>query len=112
MYKLVFYKILLVALSFISLVSHGQTCNKNFRHRLTSTHPKVSFYLTVVSTKYPPYWVKKGDFIEGYAADIACEVIGNADFHFKMLTFSWARAYKMGLDHKNTILVSVGRTEE
>lgn len=68
--------------------------------------------IMVVTEDWPPFNYEKDGQIVGFATEIVRRTLEKADFKAKFKIFPWARAYKMALNDKNTLIYTISRTIE
>ena len=68
--------------------------------------------IVAVTENYPPYNMKDKDQIVGISTDIVKEIFKRAHVQYTLELFPWARAYKMALEQKNTVVFAASRTPE
>ncbi|MCL9782694.1 transporter substrate-binding domain-containing protein [Vibrio sp. S4M6] len=67
----------------------------------------------VVTEDYAPYTVRKSDnSVGGVATDIVLPVFNRAGIPSKFIIYPWARSYRQALEHKNTFIYAMTRTEK
>lgn len=67
--------------------------------------------LTFTTEDTPPYNFQKGGAITGSATDILNEMMKRTGIKAGISVYPWERAYKMGLEDKDTCVYSTTRTE-
>ena len=69
--------------------------------------------LQIVSTEEAPYQYTEGSKIKGVSAEILRDVLKEAGYEgTEIQMYPWARAYKMALEEKNTLIFTIQRSQE
>lgn len=68
--------------------------------------------LLLVTENYPPFNMEKQGKIIGMSTDVIREILKRKKIEYTIELYPWARAYKMGLEEKNTVVFSITRTPE
>ena len=70
--------------------------------------------IQIVTEKAKPlsYFDKNNGEIKGYAQELVRAVMEEADLNYNIDIYPWSRTYREGLSTKNTLIFSIGRTEE
>ncbi|WP_338636403.1 ABC transporter substrate-binding protein [Spirobacillus cienkowskii] len=68
--------------------------------------------ITLTTEDNPPFNMEEGGKITGLSTDIMRSLLDKAKISYTISMYPWARAYKMGLEEKNTAVYSTTRTAE
>lgn len=68
--------------------------------------------VTVVTEDFPPFQVVKGKHVSGLRTNMVRIILDEANVEYTIQALPWARAYKMALTQKNTLIYSMVRSEE
>ena len=68
--------------------------------------------LILVTENYPPFNMEEDGKIVGMSTDVMKELLKREKTEYTLELYPWARAYKMGLEDKNTVVFSTTRTPE
>ncbi len=68
--------------------------------------------LSVVTEDLPPYNYEQQGEIVGFGTEVVKATLEKAGIKFKIRIFPWARAYRMALNEKNTLIYTMVRNKE
>ena len=68
--------------------------------------------LILVTENSPPFNMEEDGKIVGMSTDVMKELLKREKVEYSLELFPWSRAYKMGLENKNTVVYSTTRTPD
>ncbi|GAA0352468.1 transporter substrate-binding domain-containing protein [Bowmanella denitrificans] len=80
-------------------------CHSAFSHADTPTWQ-------LVTEHFPPFSYEQQGQMKGFSSDLVKLLMEDNNLTYQFSLYPWARAYQLALDTPNTLLYSVGRTEE
>lgn len=73
--------------------------------------PCKAAMIKVVAEHLPPYQIKLNDNIDGFAIDVLNELTAITQISTHLEIMPWARAYHIASTEKNTLILSMSRTD-
>ncbi|MDP5213654.1 transporter substrate-binding domain-containing protein [Pseudoalteromonas tunicata] len=74
-------------------------------------HASFAATIKVVAEHLPPYQIKNNDRIDGFAIDVLNELTLITGIKSDLEIVPWARAYHIASTEKNTLILSISRTD-
>lgn len=68
--------------------------------------------ITIVTENYPPYQYSENSKVKGINTEIVDAILNELNMEVKIGMYPWARAYRMALKNKNTLIYAIYRTQE
>lgn len=68
--------------------------------------------ITIVTENYPPYHYEKNGIVVGQGTETLQAVLNVLNIKAHIMIYPWARAYKMALNNRNTLIYGIARTPQ
>jgi len=68
--------------------------------------------INVVTEEYPPYNYTESGKVTGLATEVVEAILKKAGVDYHLTSYPWSRAYKMAQEEANTMIFSIGRSEQ
>jgi polar amino acid transport system substrate-binding protein len=68
--------------------------------------------ITIVTENYPPFQYEENREVKGLNTEIVNAILKELNMEVRIGMYPWARAYKMALENKNTLIYAISRTQK